>query len=260
MSAEELKDFEHGPLQWPFLIFKALMFSEPYTKYANNLDNKVDKNLKSSLEADHPEMAKLYEFWGNVYSYFDSSKAEDTTDNMFERWRCANHPQLMVFYFDQISVVHGNKPITPKVSTIYFAIPEQYDTELYMNKFGSMMGSAFEMLDKEADKNLPIEMHRTKMWNDNKLAATERRLDAFIGKNVLGMSNLQCVTESALFERKCWETMTAEVQEISEELEVPIKEIPGKHLAKQKSEISELARQGKRVIENLLLGKFPSPG
>lgn len=243
------------PVYIAFLYFKALYFNDVYKGYwaSRSADNSehVEK-----LETKYKGIKDIANLFGNV---FDTAQATDNRDILgtFHDWFKFNGSRVWPIYIKKFKVIRANISIKPKAGTVYFTAPEKSDPAFITSHFDEDFVNSINRMRKVFTKYwFPLE--KTDYYKTDKLNATAKRLDVYVWRCVCGLSDKDAIFKAYESGDSHWDKLKADLDELTEGLDIQYNELSNNDLQNQRSEFNTLLPQAKKVIANSITGKFPS--
>lgn len=243
------------PVYIIFLYFKALYFNSDYRDYwaCRNADS---SEQEEELEAKYKGLEDIASLFGDV---FDTTQVTDNRDiiSTFADWFKVNGSRVRPIFIEKFKVIRANKPIKPQAGTVYFTAPEKSDPAFITSHFDKDFLNSINRMRKVFKKYwFPLE--KTDYYKTDKLQATAKRLDVYVWRCVCKLSDKEAIFKAYESGDSHWDKLKADLDELSEGLDIQYTELSNDDLQNQRSEFSTLLPLAKKVIANSITGKFPS--
>ena len=188
------------------LYFKVLLATPAYTKYceAKTADDEV---VAKKLLDLHPNLEKIWLFWGDIYS-FDKDPNEV---KYFQKWFDENQHKFWDVTFSKVKLVREGSLIRAKRGIIYCTIPKGIDADMISHLFRRTAGQIKSAANKEGGDYVLSLNKDNKSYTPQKTLQYERAITVLYWRNYLDLSPKEIIFKAYSWKSASWDKFRIKV-------------------------------------------------
>lgn len=236
---------------WAYLYFRALWLNDDYKAFCY-AKRESDFKKQNSLRKKYPRLGKIYLFWGDIFG-----NPEHRSELAgFDQWAKINVYKLEHIFFDRIQLVNGGDTVTADERTIYFTIPQSASKKFIAKVLNEKMTHLFEGIP-EIDLISELGIGAADREEYKSLYPTERRLDVYYWREVHKVPNRELALRLYCSDSGAWEKFGISIEKTLIESGLDFKKVQDVDLSTQTDTLKDILKEGKKLINSVLLNEFP---
>jgi len=249
-----------------FLYYKALHLNSDYQNFCRHMNGSGEGLIRNLIEK-YDNIIPLYTLFGDLTSHYDNVNEPVN----YKKWLKNNSYKFIETSFSRHEIIVEGNPITPKAGVVYFTIPKHAPAEILGHFFNASMWRSVEQLNYHMKKwFMPVK--QTNWLSNSKVQSTSKRLDVYYWAvykpNLIGIkepSNRSVMNEAYYSGKSHWRVLKSALDGIMKttlkegKLVSSVEELPATSINSNTGHIRILRQESIHLVNNALLGFFPSP-
>ena len=242
------------PLNVALPYFKVLLASDEYRKYCI-AKIAEDNAVVSKLRKKHPNLEKIWHFWGDIYS-FDRRLNEV---KYFKQWLELNISKFHRIKFNKIEVIRAGDKIVAEEGVLYCAVSGKVDRKTAVQLYHSTRKELVSVANKAAGEYV-LALNKNVPFSASKAAQFEREVDVIYWKRFLGLTSVQVAFRAYRKKKPAWDEFRATVRKCAMEVGAKrLKDLDRETMNSAIRSIDRLNKSGEKRIRSLLNDEFSFP-
>ena len=237
------------------LYFKVLLATPAYKKYcqAKTTDDEI---TEKELLDQHPNLEKIWLFWGDIYS-FDKDPNEV---KYFQKWFDQNQDKFWDVTFNKVKLVREGDAIRAKRGVIYCTIPKGIDAHMISHLFRRTRSQIKSAANKEGGDYVLSLNKDNKKYTPLKTLQYERAITVLYWRNYLGLSPIEIINKAYSWKSVSWDKFRIKVDKYRKlSSKKDLKDLDLIDLQTIVRDIDRLRVQGEIISNSILDDDFTFP-
>jgi hypothetical protein len=188
------------------LYFKILLATPAYKKYCQAKIADDEVSAKELLD-QHPNLEKIWLFWGDIYCFEKNPNEVE----YFTKWFEQNKEKFWDVTFSRVRLVREGSLIRAKRGDIYCTIPKGIDARMMTHLFRRTAEQIKSAANKEGGDYVLSLNKDKKSYTPQKTLQYERAITVLYWRNYLGLSPKEIIFKAYKWKTVAWDEFRIKV-------------------------------------------------